>query len=299
MRGLASNTDGSEGVAAFLGGQQRARGFALLLASGLYAVVLPVANLEPFGPIGGILHDIQWTTRGWIAPQIAFPWVALALTFVAIFGVGRLRATDVGWRVSAVWPALWITAIFWMSAQASLVLLALFSREELIWSPSWWGRDDSVLGSLLDQAIGNSLVEETFFRGFLLTQIYLQATRILPRRSALGLTLTASSCIFALSHVPRLWAEGCAESSIRDELLWIAPWGLALALTFVVTKNLFVCVGLHTLWNARPGLIEAPWERVKAVWWVLTAVLVTGWWWTRIRRRRRQENTAVSDASSS
>ena len=131
---------------------------------------------------------------------------------------------------------------------------------------------------------GAAFLEETFFRGFLLPQVFLQASRVLQRGPALVAALLVSSSLFVLSHVPRLLVEGVTSGAMADELYWIFPWGLMLAVVFLVTRNLSLCVGLHSLWNARPTLIEVPWETAKVIWWILTTTLLLFWWLSRVYR---------------
>lgn len=90
-------------------------------------------------------------------------------------------------------------------------------------------------------------------------QVFLRVARTSPRSVALAVALLVALALFALSHVPRLLCE--AELTGGD-----------------LTDALFLCIGLHSLWNARPMLIEAPWQQFELVWWALTTLLITGWW---------------------
>ncbi len=159
--------------------------------------------------------------------------------------------------------------------------------QELRWGWQWRGRDGSALASLLDQLIGTSFVEETFFRGFLLPQVFLRASRLWRKGLSLGVAFLISLALFVVSHVPRLLSEAdLAGGSMTESLFWTVRFGSILTLTFLVTRNLFVCVGLHSLWNARPTLIEAPWQSIDRIWWALTFALLIGWWLAALARSR-------------
>lgn len=201
--------------------------------------------------------------------------------------LGGLRWTDVGWRASALVPALIVVGLFWLGSQGSLWFAYEAYGGEPTWGWRWRGQGGSVLAGLHAQLLGNSLVEETLFRGFLLPQVYL---RFAPSRSmvALIVALLATLVLSVLIHVPNYVYEGqLVGVELREALFFVFRFQLALALVFLVTRNLFICVGLHAVWNARPTLIDASWQHLDWSWWFWTGLLLVGWGACSPRLRRR------------
>ena len=99
--------------------------------------------------------------------------------------------------------------------------------------------------------------------------------------------MIGSLIAFTLSHAPVLldghfetWAE------LFRALLWTIPFGLVLSITFLVTQNLFVSVGLHALWNSPTLIVPAKYQQIENVWWVLSVALIAGWWiWLKVRSK--------------
>jgi CAAX protease family protein len=244
------------------------------------------------GAIGRAIDEMDRATNGWVTASLIYPMGALLLVSIAIFGMGRLRAQDVGWRARAIVPALVVTAAFWVGVQSCLWVQGNGST----WNLRWRGEGGAVLAAVIAQLLGNSLVEETFFRGLLLPQVFLRASRVLRPWLALVFAVSFSVALFVLSHLPLLLDEGYfLDAGIIAPLSWTLRFGLILTLAFLVTENLFICVGLHALWNARPTLIDAPWQTVDQAWWTMTTTLVIGWACGRILWRRRRAPAGIAN----
>jgi CAAX protease family protein len=265
-----------------------ASGLAMFLALEAYLAVLLWSNREPTDAVGRFIARVDvatsGSTTGWFLPLV-FPLVALGLVAYACLHLGGIRAVDFGWRRSAVVPALALTFLFWACGQALLRYLEARADREPTPDVFWQEARTSVLVGLLVQLLGNALVEETFFRGLLLPQVFLRSARRMPRSVALAVATSTSVALFTISHVPRLVNER-AFTELAEPLAVIALFGLLLSVVYLVTRNLFLCVGLHSLWNARPSLLEVPWERYEQIWYWLTAALVVVWWLGQRARSR-------------
>lgn len=251
---------------------------ALLLSIAAFELVLLSSHPIYDGPVGEFLDRIDVATDGWIGPMLVFPSLSLALMALVLFGIGELRAEDVGWRKPDLLPAFAITVLFWASSQAVLCLEDAQAGyyASWRWSSEWRG---SVLAALCGQVFGNALVEETFYRGLLLPQVFVKTIDRVGRCAALVLATGASLALWTVSHLPMLLrSKHLGGESLCDGLVWTTCFGLILTLAFLVTRNLFLCVGLHSLWNARVTLIVAPLETRESVWWGLTFLLLALWW---------------------
>lgn len=236
------------------------------------------------GPPGSDFREALGAVERATGGVVQTPLVLSPLFFVIVgavmFGVGRLRLSDVGWRVFAAGPALIATLAFWAAMQAGLVVWVVLSSGELHWNESWdemgagW-----FFGQLLAQLLGNALVEETVFRGFFLPQLYLKALARFRPASALVLALMTSQLFFALMHIPnRLFVNAVPiEDQLVDQLELIAQ-GLTYGALYVVTRNIFVGVGLHSLYNQPARLLPVPFRpAVMIVWYVLAFTLLVSW----------------------
>jgi len=214
----------------------------------------------------------------------------LAVVGVAIFGVGRLRASDVGWRRREVWSALLVTVVFWLVLQGVVAIIAAIDggvRLHEAWKQPGPG---AVVGPLLGQLLGNALVEETVFRGFLLPQLYVKAGRRFRRGAALMIAVVSSTLLFAVTHVPNLiLVKHFTTADLFMFLGLLVFLGLLLAAIFIITQNLFIAVGLHALGNTPAALVQTSDLTVGVAWFVLTLLFLFTWLLAK-RLRIRADN---------
>ncbi len=270
---------------------------ALCLACAAYAAVLVSLVCAYSGRLGETLDAWHESSNGWIAPHLVMPLLALAVVSPAVFGLGRLRAADVGWRPAAVASGAALTLLAWLAIQGALWLVVVLRGEEPAWD--WRLRDYklAILASVVVHLAGVGLLEETFFRGYLLPQVFLRVARARSRGVALVAAVAISLGLFVLSHVPRLVMEDKSALELGSALYWTVRFGAVLTLLYLVTGNVFACVGLHALWNAFPMLIEFPPESARHAWWAVTAGLVAaGWGVARFRSRARRTSEACSES---
>lgn len=241
------------------------------------------------------LRDLELGTGRLVQlPLVAGP-LFFAIVGTVIFGIGRLRCSDVGWRLPAVGPALLVTLAFWVAMQPGLALWIVLSGSELRWNEAWnelgagW-----FFGQLLAQLLGNALLEEMVFRGFFLPQFYLKASARFRPVAALALALLGSQVFFALTHIPnRLLVLGWAVERLPGDQLNLIVQGLTYSAVYLVTGNLFICVGLHSLYNQPARLLRAPFSPgVQIVWHALVFVLLAGWPIARRFGARRRTSIA-------
>lgn len=250
---------------------------ALPLAVVVYAgLALVISGFYP-GRVGQALEDLRTATSGLVAPALVANLLVLSIIGLVIFGIGRLRPSDVGCQAPAVGPALLVIVAYWIAMQGVLALVVTFGDGPLVWHQEWQ-RPGFVAGDLLGQFLGTALIEEMVFRGFLLPQFYLKASRRCRWGVALVIALLGSQMAFALSHIPHdhFVRNLAGRELLVEQFLRFVP-GLLYAAAYLVTRNLFVCVGLHAILNQPASLVQVSGEAAQTVWFVLLLVLLVAW----------------------
>ncbi len=261
----------------------------IVLAVVAYACSILFVNAVLFqGRISQALGSLYVATAFLIQSALVGGLLALAVVAVVVFGLGRLRASDVGWSASELKWGLLATIGFWVTMQIVALVVAT-AVGEVNWHEDWQRRGASgVIGGLLGQLLGNALVEETVFHGFLLPQLHLKANQVLRTAFALMIAMIGSSVVFAVTHIPnRLLVRELAGMDLLWDQAGLFFAGLIFAVTYIVTRNLFVAVGLHALANEPVSLFRASNEVMQyVIWFGLTVVLLIGWWMVQAARLR-------------
>jgi membrane protease YdiL (CAAX protease family) len=249
-----------------------------MVAYGGAAVVVSAVLFQ--GRISARLGALYQATGFLVQSTLVGGLFSLAVVALMVMAVGRLRPTDMGWNWRDLWPGLWVTLGFWTAMNAVLAGLSLVgdgAKLEAGWEQRGIG---AVVGGWLGQLLGNALAEETMFRGLLLPQFYLKATPRFRHRAALAIAIVGSSALFAVSHFPnRLFIQGFTGAELLWDQVGLFVMGLVMATVFVVTRNLFVAVGLHALVNEPALIVHASSEAAMyAAWGGITVCLLLTWW---------------------
>lgn len=88
-----------------------------------------------------------------------------------------------------------------------------------------------------------SILEETFFRGYLFTNLYDGFnSKNLTKKQTLLISLILSSILFGLAHFSNNNASFFSITLLTfNGIVWCIP--------FIISKNLGLSIGLHTAWN--------------------------------------------------
>lgn len=210
----------------------------------------------------GWLEPVARATGGLIDETLIANLILFAVVVVGIvFGLGKLRPRDVGLRVSQIGPAALATVLIWMLMQVATGVWSLASGQGLSIDPAWAKFGALlVLGNLLGQLFGNALYEETVWRGVTLPQFYRRCAGRWPAKRELSMAaliaaLVISQGLFALRHIPvRIW-EGFSLGDLPATLAQLFVTGVIFALLYLRTRNLFVVVGIHALYDAPTALL--------------------------------------------
>lgn len=227
-----------------------------------------------------IASQIQITTGGLIQTTLLnyIPYFVIILLGI-LFKTGKLIPADVGLRPQDVIPALLTITSFWISLQLIVVLVSIVTGSSIDLHHQWSSIGVlPVIGAFIAQLMGNALFEEIAFRGFLFPQILM---RLVTRENRVSVknvifAIIISQVGFALVHIPvRLYNDITGLSLVFD-LIGTMIVGIFFCILYLRTKNLLVCVGIHTFINGAVLLFEPPIDEMIPV--GLLAIIVTLFW---------------------
>ena len=110
---------------------------ALILALAAFGILAWVHSGWLSAGIEHAFLELRTVTAGLIWPALPINLVVLGVLALIIFGVGRCQPADVGWRLSAILPALLSTVALWIALQFTLVVLAALGWGEMTWHEHW------------------------------------------------------------------------------------------------------------------------------------------------------------------
>ncbi|WP_154659421.1 CPBP family intramembrane glutamic endopeptidase [Arenimonas composti] len=225
----------------------------VLVAVGLWVAAAVAFVLSPWFPqakLGGVAE----ASGGWLSATVLAALATAVVAYALVFGPGRQRPGDVGWRGGALVPALAVTLGLWLAMQFALWITAETGASAAL-HPAWAAGAAAALAPLLAQVVATALFEETVFRGWLWPQLALRLRAWLSPWLAAGLAMVLSQAVFALLHLPGLLQAGLDGQALDVALLMLFLSGLVLALVYAATGNLFIAVGAHALGNAPTPLL--------------------------------------------
>ena len=199
-------------------------------------------------------------TNGWVHPTLLGGLLVLGLALLVLVAGARIPPRDLGLQASKVPAALLYGVLLWGFVQVFVTGWGVVAGGRPDFHGSWTGPGIPG-GSLLGQLLGNALMEEVLYRGFVFAQLVLllggKGRVALPR---LLLVALLASVIFAVSHVPnRIMKDLYSEpfDVVRDQGMLLLS-GTLLALMYWRTRNLPFVVVVHSLTNRPTMAFELP-----------------------------------------
>jgi uncharacterized protein len=171
--------------------------------------------------------------------RVALSWLLAALLVMAIaiverFTVGKSLAA-VGFNPRRIWPDLFV-GIIGGAILFSLVIL------ELKLGGLYQVAATRITASLILAALfflADAAIEEMLFRGVIF--------RLIEEWTGTWIALAVSAVLFGLAHAANPGATWVSSLAIALEA------GILLGATFVITRNLWLPIGLHFAWNFFEG----------------------------------------------
>ena len=234
-----------------------------------YPLVRLARYFEPLDAnLGAALHFLASTWGRLI-------WLVVILGW-AICG---LRAKDIGIRWSQWKEGVVVTLAMWVSIEGVLAGSVLVLKQPLSWNPLWHRLTPAaIVATIVYYFSGVALLEEVFYRGYMVPQIFHAIQEHFPKRSQV-LAVLVSQVLFALSHIPHYSMP--LPMPVGLGILWLS--GVVLAWMWLRTGNLFIAVGWHGLMDFPIHLVTAPQNVPEGITFLVGVLLLAGWPWLRRR----------------
>jgi membrane protease YdiL (CAAX protease family) len=244
------------------------------VSSGLF-VLLPI--LEHVLWLRDLLAGPSWRANLFIFATLLFVAVA-----GIIFGLGRLRPSDVGLRLDKLGEGIIVTLAVWSLMQLIEVVGDIATSSTVTIAPSWIRTGfGSTLAWTAAMFLGAALYEEIAYRGFLFPQLYLKIGA--TNRARFWIALLFSQVVFAATHIPaHITLRHLSGSALWTTVLLQGITGGMLVLLYLRTRNLWISIGLHGLANAPTPLVAG-----ASGFETFLIILVVGWPWIARRPQHR------------
>ncbi|UJG43708.1 MAG: CPBP family intramembrane metalloprotease [Candidatus Heimdallarchaeum endolithica] len=218
-----------------------------------------------------------YNITGFITPtMLAYTILYLVIIGLLMIYLGKLKPKDLGFSTSKLWQGVLIVIVGWFIIQIAGVIYSLIMSGTLKFD-SYMVQSSAKLIIIknVSQWVFNAPFEEFLFREFLITQLYLQFKNKLTNdpksvKKSLTRSLIISQLIFSFMHIPNriLWVVS-SESYTVKEIIWAAVnplqygvliiLGLTFALLYHRTDNIFIVIGIHSLFNEPNSLFFPRW----------------------------------------
>ncbi|OMD36936.1 CPBP family intramembrane glutamic endopeptidase [Paenibacillus odorifer] len=203
----------------------------------------------------GTLSVIAKSTNGWINETLAANLFGLVLEVVIFLCIiAKLSPNDIGLRKNKLLAGLIGTLLFWLAINIVDLGMTLLTHSSLTFNNDIFTNSNVVFGGFLGQIFGNALLEEVLFRGFLLVQIYLllnKVKKVKTNTSRIVYAMLISQSIFAAIHIPNRIYSGLVGINFVYDFIVLVILGIIFSLLYVLTKNLFFVIGVHSLMNVQ------------------------------------------------
>jgi uncharacterized protein len=200
----------------------------------------------------GTLSVIAKSTNGWINETLAANLFGLVLEVVIFLCmIAKLSLRDLGLTKKKLFAGMIGTLLFWIAINMVDLGMTLLTHSSLSFNSDIFRNSNVVFAELLGQIFGNALLEEVLFRGFLLVQIYLLLKKVNNNTSRILYAMFISQSIFAAIHIPNRIYSGLVGLDFVYDFIILVILGVIFSLLYVLTKNLFFVIGVHSLMNVQ------------------------------------------------
>lgn len=217
---------------------------------GLHILFTLVANLLLFE--NGTLSIIDRNTNGWINETLTANLFGILIeVIIFLFFIAKVSPRDVGIKIATLWSGFLGTFLFWLAINLVDLCMTLLNHSTLTSNRDIFMYPGYFIGEMLGQILGNSFLEETLFRGFLLVQIYLCFKKNRSHTSRIIYAMLISQSIFAAIHIPNRIYSGLTGIEFVYDFIILVILGVIFSLIYILTKNLFFVIGVHSLMNVQ------------------------------------------------
>lgn len=225
-------------------------------------------------------QTLQENTKGWISPILVGAGIANFLFCFLFLKVGHFSLRSLGLKREKFFVGVFFTFVIWGFSQIAFIVESYLSNQSIVWNPDWW-HWRYVFGDFVAQILGNALLEEVIFHGFLLIQFRIFFEKCSLRYAQI-FALVLSQILFALAHIPgRVYMGVYHNFSVAfGEQCFLFLLGILWSLLFLRTQNIFIVIGVHALNNTPVALFvfEATRTETTSGWIKLFTLLLLICW---------------------
>ena len=200
-------------------------------------------------------------TEGVVSPLIVLSMVKLFfIVFGVVFWIGQFNKWHLGLNITNFKTSILSTFFLWVFLQAALMLFSVFSNQEnLFLSSQNIERFLLLLGSFFVFAITKALYDEIVYRSLILPQFHLKIQRFVnvSPKVALVIAILISQIIYLIIQTPLISIGDISTFNMAFTFGALFVLGILNSLVYLRTKNIYVAVGIHTLWFYPMFIVEA------------------------------------------
>jgi hypothetical protein len=165
--------------------------------------------------------------------------------------IAKLSLRDLGLTKNKLFAGMIGTLLLWIAINMVDLGMTLLTHSSISFNSDIFRNSNVVFAELLGQIFGNALLEEVLFRGFLLVQIYLLSKKVNNNTSRILYAMFISQSIFAAIHIPNRIYSGLVGLDFVYDFIILVILGVIFSLLYILTKNLFFVIGVHSLMNVQ------------------------------------------------
>ncbi len=201
-------------------------------------------------------------TRNLVQPLFLLSFLkGLFIVAGIVFWIGRFNAKELGIQAKNLKMGILSTFFLWALIQIALIGWSSLQDQGIVFLNSEGLRDTLILaGSFLLFAVTKAFFDEVVYRALLISQVYFKIERYvdLPARAALVFAVIISQSIYLIIQMPLINAIDTQEIGMLYTILTLLFVSVFNALIYLRTRNLYVSIGIHTLWYYPVFVVEAP-----------------------------------------
>ena len=203
----------------------------------------------------GILQSLYYYTGSILHPTFTgYVLLSICMGYLLCY-IGGLRAKDFAIFHKQILPAVGFTLLAWAIIQLS----PLLSGDALVVDPTWSEQGELMhrfSQFFIGQLFGNALYEELFYRALLISQFTILFLKKCSTTKALIFAVICSQLLFALIHIPHRIVNGIPFDQMVVSMANLFFISLLFTALFLLSKNIFIPVGVHALGNRSPNIFE-------------------------------------------
>lgn len=220
----------------------------VLVILGIPFAVLLVGVLTKVAP--DAYYWVFKNTNGLISPTLTLYLIMyFIIVHLMLIKGSKITLVQLGVEKSKLKAGIIVTLGLFLILQFYGVLYSYLTLGKLVVNEAMveWV---AVIGYYLELIFGVAVFEEIIFRGFLIPQVFIRLKARENNASRMFLTLGISQFLFAIVHVPIRLANGMSLIDAILNLGTIFIIGIIIAFVYLLTENIFIAMGVHSIWNA-------------------------------------------------